>query len=164
MKVFLYILSYVVFASMCVSSVVLRYEKLVAEYERKLSVYEYFDNYIVWTGIFKTTLYTNSKNGCAKTRADKAFGITKSGLMAIKYRTVAVDTDYIPLGSILIDMKEGNIYIAEDTGSKVKGYSVDIFIGEGTKDNIDFALKWGCRDKIFMVIENKVGTNCKLTL
>lgn len=42
-------------------------------------------------------------------------------------RTIAVDPDVIPLGSVvLIDGKE---YIAEDTGSAIKGNIIDMFVG-----------------------------------
>ena len=55
----------------------------------------------------------------------KSDGITASGTQATAGRTVAVDTRLIPYGTeISID---GNIYVAEDCGGKVKGYTIDVF-------------------------------------
>ena len=55
----------------------------------------------------------------------KSDGITASGTQATAGRTVAVDTRLIPYGTeIAID---GNIYVAEDCGGKVKGYTIDVF-------------------------------------
>ena len=44
-------------------------------------------------------------------------------------RTLAVDPKKIPLGSVLYVEGYG-VYIAEDTGSKIKGQRVDIFVNK----------------------------------
>ncbi|MEW6557204.1 MAG: 3D domain-containing protein [Elusimicrobiota bacterium] len=79
--------------------------------------------------------------------------MTKSGYRAVKNRTVAVDPKIVRLGSIFIDVETGKKYIAEDTGSNVKGFHIDIFIGEGTKENRKKADKYGMQRKLFIVIE-----------
>jgi 3D (Asp-Asp-Asp) domain-containing protein len=53
--------------------------------------------------------------------------ITKTGTTPAEGRTVAVDPDVIHLGSHLtINGVPG--YVAEDTGSAVKGYAVDLYL------------------------------------
>ena len=53
--------------------------------------------------------------------------ITKTGTKPVEGRTVGVDPNIIPLGSKLtINGVSG--YIAEDTGSAVKGYVVDLYL------------------------------------
>ncbi len=48
-----------------------------------------------------------------------------------RWGTVAVDPNYIPLGSrLLIDGFEGTVFTAEDTGSAVKGWVVDVWVGD----------------------------------
>lgn len=74
---------------------------------------------------------------------------TTSGTIPVAGRTVAVDPDIIPLGSkILINDHE---YIAEDTGSGVKGNHIDIYF-----DSHEEALEWGVRTLEVQVFENKV--------
>lgn len=51
-----------------------------------------------------------------------------AGTKLTPYYSVAVDTSVIPLGTILHDA-DGNEYKAEDTGSAIKGYRIDLFIG-----------------------------------
>ena len=54
-------------------------------------------------------------------------GITASGTVPEKGRTIAVDPDVIPLGAeVMID---GQVYIAEDTGGAIKGNKLDLFVG-----------------------------------
>ena len=67
-----------------------------------------------------------------------------AGTKLTPYYSVAVDTSIIPLGTILYDM-EGNEYKAEDTGSAIDDYRIDIFIGDheealklGIKHNATF--------------------------
>ena len=70
----------------------------------------------------------------------KSDGITASGTQATAGRTVAVDTRLIPYGTeISID---GKIYIAEDCGGKVKGYTIDVFF-----DSHEEALNFGRQTK-----------------
>lgn len=65
------------------------------------------------------TAYGSDCIGCS--------GITASGTVPEKGRTIAVDPDVIPLGSeVMID---GQVYIAEDTGGAIKGKKLDLFVG-----------------------------------
>lgn len=60
---------------------------------------------------------------------------TSSGAIPVAGRTIATDPDVIPYGSrVLIN---GHEYIAEDTGSGVNGYHIDIYF-----DSHDEARNW----------------------
>ena len=63
---------------------------------------------------------------------------TATGTIPTEGRTVAVDKDVIPLGSIVII--DGVTYIAEDTGSAVNGNIVDIYF-----DSHEEAVQFGRR-------------------
>lgn len=67
----------------------------------------------------------------------KSDGITASGVKAKANHTVAVDKRVIPFGTkIIINGKK--TYVAEDTGSAIKGNRIDIYF-----DSHEEALKWG---------------------
>ena len=55
-------------------------------------------------------------------------GVTLTGLLDNGINIVAVDTDIIPLGSII--KYSNKYYIALDTGSAVKGFTLDILMRE----------------------------------
>ncbi|HEY9060487.1 MAG TPA: 3D domain-containing protein [Pseudobacteroides sp.] len=82
------------------------------------------------------TAYDLSVKSCGKSPSHPAYGITKTGTRATIGRTIAVDPSIIPLRSkVYISFPEAyknlnGIYIAEDTGSKIKGNKIDIFFGE----------------------------------
>ena len=74
-------------------------------------------------GEFELTAYCGCELCCGAWSDDKS--TTASGTHAAEGRTVAVDTDIIPLGSIVeID---GHEYVAEDTGSAIQGERIDIY-------------------------------------
>ena len=78
---------------------------------------------------FKVTHYCGCSICCGKWSSgseDKAVGASGTNLKA--YQSLAVDPKIIPLGTILYD-HTGKQYIAEDTGSAIKGYKVDLFTG-----------------------------------
>lgn len=78
------------------------------------------------------TAYCACESCCGKW----ADGITASGVKAKPNHTIAVDRKVIPLGTeIIID---GKTYVAEDTGSAIKGNRIDIYF-----DNHSEALKFG---------------------
>jgi len=85
---------------------------------------------------FIATTYDLSYESCGKYPGHPAYGITFSGKRAVKGRTIAVDPDVIPLGSqVFIEFPKpythlDGWYVAEDTGSKVKGNIIDVFLGE----------------------------------
>lgn len=90
---------------------------------------------LVDLGSFKTTAYCSCKKCCGNTK-----GITRTGTHVTEGRTIAVDPKVIPLGThVVID---GNEYIAEDTGSAVKGNVIDVYI-----DGHQKALKYGVKYK-----------------
>lgn len=79
-----------------------------------------------YIGNFKLTFYCP----CRKCTG-KGDGITYTGTIATEGRTIAVDKNYIPLGShVLIVWPDGSYheYIAEDTG--VKGMKIDVFLDD----------------------------------
>ena len=87
-------------------------------------------------GKFKITAYCNCSKCCGKW----AGGPTASGTMPQAGRTIAVDPKVIPLGSkVIID---GHTYIAEDTGSAIKGNKIDMYF-----DSHSEAMTWGVKYK-----------------
>ena len=65
-------------------------------------------------------------------------GITATGTQATPNRTIAVDPSVIPYGSrVVID---GNVYVAEDCGGDIKGYTIDVFHTTHQE-----ALQWGIK-------------------
>lgn len=83
---------------------------------------------VVYMGNFVATAYCICYDCCGKTPEHPAYGITASGKRATPGRTVAVDPYIVPLGSTVIVKVDGKEYeyIAEDTGSAIKGNKVDI--------------------------------------
>lgn len=85
----------------------------------------------VLLGTFEATAYC----ACTKCCGANAKGITASGTIPKEGRTIAVDPKIIPLGSkVSVD---GKVYIAEDTGSAIKGNIIDIYY-EKHEDALQF--------------------------
>jgi 3D (Asp-Asp-Asp) domain-containing protein len=83
------------------------------------------------TMLVEATAYCSCVKCCGKSD-----GITASGKKAKANHTIAVDKRIIPLGTkVLINGKQ---YVAEDTGSAIKGNRIDIYF-----DSHEQALKWG---------------------
>jgi 3D (Asp-Asp-Asp) domain-containing protein len=102
----------------------------------------------------KATAYDLSFGSCGKRPGDPGYGITASGVKAQKGRTIAVDPEYIPLGTkVYITFPEeyagmDGVYVAEDTGRLIKGWHIDIFFGEdkkGERKVYESAMKFGIR-------------------
>ena len=55
-------------------------------------------------------------------------GITASGTKVTPYKTIAVDPKIVPLGS-KVYIEGYGIFIAEDTGSAIKGNKIDLCVG-----------------------------------
>lgn len=83
-------------------------------------------------GEFKITAYCS----CEKCCGDWSDGLTYTETVATEKRTIAVDPDVIPLGSIV--EINGLNYIAEDIGGAIKDNHIDIFFSSH-----DDALEWG---------------------
>lgn len=92
-------------------------------------------------GYFSSTAYCNCSKCCGKWSG----GPTASGAYPQAGRTIAVDPNIISLGTkVLIN---GNIYIAEDTGSAIKGKKIDIYF-----DSHSAALNYGRRNiEVFLM-------------
>jgi 3D (Asp-Asp-Asp) domain-containing protein len=84
--------------------------------------------------IFQVTAYDPSPESCGKWAQ---FGITKTGTKPNSLRTVAVDPNIIPLGS-LVYIEGIGWRIAEDTGRLVKGRTIDVYF-----DTYEDALEFG---------------------
>lgn len=69
---------------------------------------------------------------------------TASGTIPTAGRTVAVDTDVIPFGTVLII--DGHEYVAEDTGSAVNGNVIDIYF-----DSHESACEYGVQYKTIYI-------------
>ena len=64
------------------------------------------------------------------------YTLTKTGTVPVQGRTIAVDNNLIPLGSIVII--DGKKYVAEDIGGGIKGNKIDVYF-----DNHDDVLEYG---------------------
>lgn len=82
-------------------------------------------------GVFEVTAYCGCEKCCGKSD-----GITATGTKAKEGRTIAVDPDIIPYGTVVII--NGREYVAEDCGGAVNGNVVDIYFDSHTD-----ALKYG---------------------
>ena len=91
-------------------------------------------------GIFKLTAYCP----CRICTGIYGKGITSTGTRATANRTIAVDPRVIPYGSSV--EINGKNYIAEDSGSAIKKYKIDIFFNSHSE-----ALRFGVRySEVFM--------------
>lgn len=88
---------------------------------------------------FVLTAYTLDKASTGKSPTSPAFGITASGTHAKVGRTVAVDPNVIPIGSLLYIPGIG-WRIAEDSGGAVKGRHVDILLPT-RHDAVEFGVR-----------------------
>ena len=78
---------------------------------------------------FTVTHYCGCVTCCGSwSSGSESDAVGAAGTKLTPYYSVAVDTSVIPLGTILHDA-DGNKYKAEDTGSAIKGYRIDLFIG-----------------------------------
>ena len=94
-------------------------------------------------GEFEITYYCP----CTKCCGPNAVGITYTGTVAQEGRTVAVDPEVISMGSTVVI--DGQTYIAEDTGSAIKGNKIDIF-----KDSHIVALEGGRHKADVYIVED----------
>jgi 3D (Asp-Asp-Asp) domain-containing protein len=73
-------------------------------------------------GEFKVTHYCP----CPKCCGEWADGVTYTGTVATEGRTIAVDPDVIPLGTVVVI--DGQEYTAEDIGGAIQGSRIDIYM------------------------------------
>ena len=102
-------------------------------------------------GEFKTTAYCTCVKCCGIWSQDHPSRVgtdyvqkTASGTIPTAGRTVAVDTDVIPFGTVLII--DGHEYVAEDTGSAVNGNVIDIYF-----DSHESACEYGVQYKTIYI-------------
>ena len=92
---------------------------------------------------FTVTHYCGCVDCCGKwSYGSEIEAVGAAGTKLTPYYSVAVDTSIIPLGTILHDA-DGNEYKAEDTGSAIDDYRIDIFIGDHEE-----ALKLGIKHDV----------------
>lgn len=102
-----------------------------------------------YVGEFYITMYAATVEQCGND-----LGITASGKMVTEdptCHTVAVDPKVIPLGSyLIIEGYEGIIFRADDTGSAINGYDIDIFTTSESEsktfNNVSGAKVWIIKD------------------
>lgn len=106
---------------------------------------------LIELGEFKTTAYCTCVKCCGIWSAEHPSRVgtdyvqrTKSSTIPTADRTVSVDPDVIPLGTVLII--DGHEYIAEDTGSAVKGNVIDIYF-----DSHELAVEYGVQMKTIYI-------------
>jgi len=108
---------------------------------------------------FIVTAYDLSFNSCQKSRGTEGYGITSSGYdlrghTLASARVISVDPNIIPLGSkVRLTFKEdkykryNSIYVAYDTGGKIIGKRLDLFVGDNiwsSKKIKDFGVTQAC--------------------
>ncbi|MGC8819750.1 MAG: LysM peptidoglycan-binding domain-containing protein [Fervidobacterium sp.] len=82
-----------------------------------------------YKGIFTVTFYTEWDDG--KVSTHPTFRISRNGRIPQQFRTIAVDPTVIPLGSLVyIPTLSNTIFIAEDTGSAIKGNRIDVYVSD----------------------------------
>ena len=96
----------------------------------------------VLLGEYRITAYCP----CEKCCGSWADGITYTGTEATEGRTIAVDPDVIPLGSIV--EINGVEYVAEDVGGAIKGDRIDLYF-----NSHEDALEWGVQYLDIFLIE-----------
>ncbi|SHH21430.1 3D domain-containing protein [Thermosipho atlanticus] len=106
-----------------------------------------FRLFFSYKGIFKVSFYTPWDDG--KVPEHPTFKITRTGNVAKEWVTAAVDPSVIPLGSFIYIPSLKKVFVAEDTGSSIKGNRIDIYIEDVYK-----ARKMGIKDYKVYVFQN----------
>ena len=99
-------------------------------------------------GTFKLTHYCGCRRCCGKWSSGSESDASGAlGTKLTPYVSIAVDRSKIELGTVLYD-SDGNKYIAEDTGSAIKGNKIDLFVGDHNE-----ALKLGVKEiELFEIV------------
>ena len=96
---------------------------------------------LCYLGVFTVTHYCVCEKCCGKW----ADGMTASGTKATPGRTIAVDKQIIPLGSMVVI--DGKQYVAEDVGGAIKGERIDLLVADHEE-----ALEKGiCQAQVWLV-------------
>ena len=99
-----------------------------------------FGTELVDLGTFTLTAYDPCLQCCGKTD-----GITATGTKGMAGRTIAVDPEVIPYGSLVLI--GGYVFVAEDTGEAIRGNHIDMFM-----DTHEIAKQFGVREAQVMLI------------
>ena len=83
-------------------------------------------NALKFVGYFTITHYDICYSCCGKTPSHPTYGKTATGTYATPDRTIAVDPKVIPYGTEVIIY--GQTYVAEDSGSNIKGNRIDVCV------------------------------------
>lgn len=116
---------------------VIEVEEVEHEKPMNADTIEVSDYYWADLGTFEITAYCGCKAVCCPVGGQN---ITASGTYATQGRTIGVDPNLIPLGAeVKIEFADGSTheYIAEDTGSAIKGNIIDLYFAEHG-DAVDF--------------------------
>ena len=89
---------------------------------------------------------------CSKCNGNYVGQPTASGTPLVVGRTIAVDPKVIPLGSYVVI--DGHTYVAEDTGSGIKGARIDLLFATHEE-----ALEWGRQNRTVKVSNTKEDFN-----
>ncbi len=95
---------------------------------------------LVSLGTYMITAYCACPICCGKAVDDPLYGITATGTTATEGRTIAVDPEVIPYGTVVYI--DGQAYIAEDCGGGIRGNQIDIYF-----DDHEDARQWGVQEK-----------------
>jgi len=74
-------------------------------------------------------------------------GITSTGTKA-RWGVIAVDPSVIPYGTKVYIPKFDKVFVAQDTGSAIKGNKIDIYM-----DSKDQAIKWGVKNITLYIVK-----------
>lgn len=111
-------------------------EELCSAYEELgVPVWHYNDG-MEWNTISNCTV--TAYCACTECCGKWSGGPTSSGVMPEARHTVAVDPQVIPLGSLVRIGNDPTVYVAQDTGSAIKGKHIDVFFDRHIE-----ALEWG---------------------
>ena len=107
--------------------------------------------------IFMATAYDNSVESQGQWVGKTATGYSLTGKSLDEARTIAVDPKIIPLNSkVKITFDEqykhlNGVYYARDTGGAIKGYKIDVFMGDGVSKQV--SRNFGKREVRIEIVE-----------
>ena len=95
---------------------------------------------LVGLGIYTITAYCPCERCCGKSPDDPLYGVTATGAVATEGRTIAVDPEVIPYGTVVYI--DGQAYTAEDCGGGIRGSQIDLFF-----NSHEAAREWGVQER-----------------
>jgi 3D (Asp-Asp-Asp) domain-containing protein len=115
---------------------------------KPVSKIQHVQNTVQNSMIFTVTAYDLSVESCGKSRSNPEFGITSSGYSLagksrIEAMTIAADINILPYGTrvyMSFDSeyaRYNGTYTVRDTGGAIKGHKIDLFMGDGSYNEMD---------------------------